>query len=954
MEAGPGEDESGQISSAASMAGVILQNIKHKKLIDNEKKLLKDAIEKKTSALTEKEEKLRNIVEHSTNLFFSHTPDHKLTYLSPRSYDFFDCSPEEAKISWTNFLTNHPVNKEGIKITQKAIETGETQPPYEIEIKTKKNRCLWVEVHEAPVVKKGRVESIVGALVDITERKKAEKALKEGEKKYRTVFENTGTATIIIEADTTISLVNQQFTRLYGASKEEIENKLSWTEFVHPDDLEQMKTYHYNRRKTPENVPKNYEFRLIDATGKQHHIYITIDMIPDTGKSVASFQDITERKQYESRLREREQHFRALFHENSSVLLLFDPQTADIYDVNNKAVSFYGYTRNELLSMNIYQLHTLPKEKVDEEIRNAASQEKNYFVFSHRLANGEVRDVEIYTGLITIQGQKLIYTTIHDITEQSRNRQRLQKGEEIARIGHWEFDLNTHRVYASKGARQIYGLEKESLTIEDAQKVPMEEYREQLDRALKNLVEKEEPYEEEFKIKRPCDGAILDILSIGEYNRERNVVFGIIQDITERKETEKTLKKKNEELQAAEEELLSSNEELRDINQRLEWQKQELRKAKEKAEESDRLKSAFLANMSHEIRTPMNGIMGFAQLLKEKEPEADKSKEYLNIIYGRTRHLLQIINDIVDISKIEANQLDIHKENFDLNGLLNNLYEEQQKELYEVGKSKIRLRVKKPVTGNFFVEGDSHRIRQVLLNLLSNAVKFTNEGYIEFGYQLEDDHQTTFYVKDTGIGIPRDKHKEIFERFRQGDESPTKSYEGTGLGLTISKNLVELMEGNIWVNSTEDNGSCFYFTLPLQPRQHNRDTSGESFEEQYHWEGKHILLVEDDPASQEYLREGLAPTRAGITISESGQNALEQMNKTENFDLILMDIRLPDINGLEVTRKIRQSDKYIPIIAQTAHAMGEDRLKCIRAGADDYIAKPIDIHELLSIINKYI
>jgi len=603
----------------------------------------------------------------------------------------------------------------------------------------------------------------------------------------------------------------------------------------------------------------------------------------------------------------------------------------------------------------VHEINTLPEYLLDEEIQKALSQEKNHFVFSHRLSDGKIRDVEIYPGIITIHGKKLLYTTTHDITEETRNRHRLQKGEEIARLGHWEFDLNTNQVYASRGAYIIYGLKKQHLSISEVQQIPLPEYREKLDKTMENLIQQGDPYDVEFKIKRSNDNKILDIHSIGEYNKERNIIFGIIQDITERKAIERELKRKNDELRAAEEELKASNEELKDINQRLEWQKEELEKAKEKAEESDRLKSAFLANMSHEIRTPMNGIMGFAQLLKEKETNPAQRKEYLNIIYGRTKHLLQIINDIVDISKIEANQLDIHPGHFDLNELMDSLFKEQSKELDELSKAHIKLKMTKGSRkDNFYIEGDSRRIRQVLLNLLSNAMKFTEKGSVEFGYKLENADHMTFYVKDTGVGISREKQKEIFERFRQGDETFNRKHEGTGLGLTISKNLVELMNGSIWLHSEKNEGAAFYFTIPFKQTKEDTKEATETNHENYQWKDVNILLVEDDLASQELIHAGLSTTQANLTYCDTGQKALETLTHQNKFDVILMDIRLPDINGLEVTREIRKSNMKIPIIAQTAHAMGEDRQKCLQAGANDYIAKPIDIHELMTTLNRYI
>jgi signal transduction histidine kinase/CheY-like chemotaxis protein len=473
-----------------------------------------------------------------------------------------------------------------------------------------------------------------------------------------------------------------------------------------------------------------------------------------------------------------------------------------------------------------------------------------------------------------------------------------------------------------------------------------------MDNALQRLIKNGEPYDIEFQIKRVNDNKIVDIHSVGEYNPDRNIVFGIIQDISERKRFEGELQRKNEELQAAEEELRVSNEELRDTNQKLEEQKQELEEAKEKAEESDRLKSAFLANMSHEIRTPMNGIMGFSQVLLESDFSEEKRKKFLEIIHSRSRHLLQIINDIVDISKIEANQFDIHTEEFCLNDMLHELYETYQTDKTSYGKEHLEIQLEKGLNKQqSYINSDVKRLRQILTNLISNALKFTEKGKVQFGYRLQDDQTLLFYVNDTGFGISRENQKYIFERFRQIDDSSNRLNEGTGLGLTISKSLVELLGGSLWVESTKGKGSTFYFTIPYNHQKTEKMGDKSNSKDSYNWKGKKILVIEDDPTSQEFIKEVLKPTEAELIFSETGEKGLQKYEE-QDFDLILMDIRLPGEDGIEITRKIRQRDNDIRIIAQTAYAMSEDRKKCMDAGADNYISKPIDPDDLMTIMSQ--
>ncbi|MFP4047460.1 MAG: PAS domain S-box protein [Bacteroidales bacterium] len=382
---------------------------------------------------------------------------------------------------------------------------------------------------------------------------------------------------------------------------------------------------------------------------------------------------------------------------------------------------------------------------------------------------------------------------------------------------------------------------------------------------------------------------------------------------------------------------------------------QNLIASKEKAEESDRLKSAFLANMSHEIRTPMNGIMGFSQMLQEKEFPRDRQKKFLNIIHSRTQHLLHIINDLVDVSKIEANQLTLNFQHLNLNDMMQELYTTYKNQLEKEEKTQIQL--KKDLGLNYqgsYIESDFQRLRQIMDNLLNNAIKFTDEGTIEFGYNLSDEGTLVFFVKDTGIGIPSDKKDYVFERFRQLDDSSNRAYEGTGLGLTISKSLVELLGGEMWVDSKEGEGSVFYFTLPYKTQNTAKKEETEKNEAEYNWQDKTVLVVEDDPTTLEYLKEVIEPMGVELILKQTGEEGYQAFKDNADIDLILMDIRLPDISGTEIIKRIRETNNEVKIIAQTAHAMGEDRKLCLQAGADDYIAKPIEINHLLKIISKYV
>ncbi len=400
---------------------------------------------------------------------------------------------------------------------------------------------------------------------------------------------------------------------------------------------------------------------------------------------------------------------------------------------------------------------------------------------------------------------------------------------------------------------------------------------------------------------------------------------------------------------------------IRDITKRKEAEF-ELKKALEKAEESDRLKTAFLANMSHEIRTPMNAILGFSELLTMPDITGKESEEFVKLIQGNSNSLLNLINDIIDIAKIEAEQLKIYKSDFSLNKLIDDLYHIHKEKKKEEIKSYVSINKNIPDnTDDLIIVSDINRINQVLTNLLNNAVKYTHEGIIDFGYELKKLGGTPiieFFVKDTGIGIPTDKLEIIFERFRQGDDSYTKEYGGTGLGLAISKNIANLLDGDIKVESEEGKGSSFYFYIPLEKSKleikRQTDYLPKKDVDIIDLSGKTILIAEDVESNYQLLESYLLKTKANIIWVENGKEAIETCNKDIKIDLILMDMQMPVLNGYEATKRIKEQYPEIPIIAETAFALAGDREKILMAGCSDYISKPIRANKLYKKLEKYI
>ncbi|MDA3882078.1 MAG: ATP-binding protein [Bacteroidales bacterium] len=389
---------------------------------------------------------------------------------------------------------------------------------------------------------------------------------------------------------------------------------------------------------------------------------------------------------------------------------------------------------------------------------------------------------------------------------------------------------------------------------------------------------------------------------------------------------------------------------IRDISSQIEIEK-DLIKAKDKAEESDHLKSAFLANMSHEIRTPMNGILGFAELLRTPNLTGEEQQKYIQIIEKSGARMLNIINDIVSISKIESGLAEVNLTESNINDQIKYIYTFFKPEIDNKG---IQFLYKTPLPfSKAIIKTDREKIFAILTNLVKNAIKYSEKGSIELGYHKKDKY-LEFYVKDSGIGIDSTRQKAIFERFVQADVSDKHAFQGAGLGLSISKAYVEMLGGKLWVESQTGIGSTFYFTIPYtielqEPVVNKNDTVNIKLKVR----NLKILVVDEDETSDLLLSIMLTKISRKILHARSGLEAIELCRNNPDTDLILMDIKMPVMDGYEATRQIRQFNKDVIIIAQTAYGLAGDREKVIEAGCNEYLAKPIRKNEFMSLIQRY-
>jgi PAS domain S-box-containing protein len=378
---------------------------------------------------------------------------------------------------------------------------------------------------------------------------------------------------------------------------------------------------------------------------------------------------------------------------------------------------------------------------------------------------------------------------------------------------------------------------------------------------------------------------------------------------------------------------------------------QKLIAAKEKAEESDRLKSAFLANMSHEIRTPMSGIIGFLNLLNEPDLTDENKTAYISIVTQSGLRLLDTINDIIEISRIESGGLQVNMNEVsvsELFGYYDGFFRQQttQKGLEYTVCNSI------PANISYF-RTDRKKLDSIISNLIKNAIKFTPSGSIEFGCRLEEP-DIVFYVKDSGVGIPQERLNSIFDRFVQGDLSTTRPHEGSGLGLAIVKAYIEMLKGKIMVQSKEGTGTTFIFTIPYLPAEEIKTSIAETgISDQVIMSGTKILIAEDDYASYLYIHRALAGEGITFLRTTNGEDTVKIVKENADISVVLMDIKMPGMTGLEAARSIREFNKSVPIIAQTAYSLTGDRELAMEAGCTDYISKPINRRELHNMVKKY-
>ncbi len=773
------------------------------------------------------------------------------------------------------------------------------------------------------------MEFVAGQISTAVEMKKAEQTINESTSRFKKLSGITFEGIVIHQNGIAID-ANDSAAKMFGYKYDELVGKNIIQQLIHKD------SHILISKKVKQKHAKPYEAIGIKKDGSLFPIEIEGKDMSVNGENknlrVVAVRDISDRKKAEQELNKIKDQYKDLV-EKGNIGVGIDDVKGNLIYCNNQFLELFGYTKEELKGLSHKSLvHPDDYEFVrDLHLKRVKGEEvPSRYEFRAIRKDGTTIHIEIDISEVYNENKKCKGTQSYlwDITKRKKTE------EEILMLAHSLKSVNEcvsitdtddKILFVNETFLTTYGFEKDEIIGKPMSIVRSEKNSlEVVSKILPDTIK--DSWRGELMNKRK-DGSefpiSLSTTSIKDKEGNTLGLIGVASDITERKNKEREL-------------ILS----------------------KEKAEESDRLKSVFLATMSHELRTPLNSIIGFSDLMSEEMTKKDLVV-FANTINVSGNHLLGIVEGLFDFTLIESGEMKVQKAKVNLSSFFNEVQEIIIKEQQTKNKQQIKLSFVIPKNiQKLEIVTDAVKLRQILINLLKNALKFTHQGIVECGCSIDKSAVPSvlkFYVKDTGIGIPKENYDIIFQVFRQVDDTHVRGYGGTGIGLAISKRLTELLGGSMGVDSIVGQGSTFYFTLPYKEVEiGSQEKTPKLDNKALKFKGKKILFVEDDETSVELINVFLQNEEVDLIWASNGKLAVQKCKENPDIDLVLMDINMPIMDGLEATRKIREFRSDLPIIAQTAYAIAGDSEKCLAAGCNDYISKPIDKTRLFKLLTRYV